>query len=61
MNAPARPAKTQFVWQDPLLLDAQLTEQERMVRDAAEVYCREKLSPRVLEAFRHEKYETADI
>ncbi len=61
MNAPARPAKTQFVWQDPLLLDAQLTEQERMVRDAAEVYCREKLAPRVLEAFRHEKYETADI
>ena len=60
MNAP-KPAKNRFVWQDPLLLEQQLTEQERMVRDAAEAYARDKLAPRVLEAFRHEKYETADI
>ncbi len=46
-----------FKWEDPLLLDAQLTEDERMVRDAAAAYCQEKLQPRVLEAFRN---ETAD-
>ncbi|MSQ53184.1 MAG: acyl-CoA dehydrogenase [Betaproteobacteria bacterium] len=63
MNAPqrAKPAGARFVWQDPLLLDQQLTEQERLVRDAAEAYARDKLAPRVLEAFRHERCETADI
>src|SRR5512139_210932 len=56
MNAPdARPAKASFRWEDPLLLDQQLTEDERMVRDAARAYCQDKLAPRVLEAFRHEK------
>ena len=63
MNAPKQSpsAKSRFVWQDPLLIDSQLTEQERMVRDAAEAYARDKLAPRVQEAFRNEKYETADI
>ena len=63
MNAPQQPksSKNRFVWQDPLLLEQQLTEQERMVRDAAEAYARDKLAPRVLEAFRNEKYETAAI
>ena len=57
MNAPASPAraKVSFQWDDPLLLEAQLTEEERMVRDAAASYCQDKLLPRVLEAFRHEK------
>jgi len=55
MNTPLKTPKAQFVWDDPLLLDRQLTEDERMVRDAANAYCREKLAPRVLEAFRHEK------
>ncbi|RKT26151.1 glutaryl-CoA dehydrogenase [Paraburkholderia sp. RAU2J] len=45
----------QFYWEDPLLLDQQLTEDERMVRDAAAAYAQDKLQPRVLEAFRHEK------
>jgi glutaryl-CoA dehydrogenase len=45
----------QFHWEDPLLLDQQLTEDERMVRDAAAAYAQDKLQPRVLEAFRHEK------
>ncbi|HEY2025064.1 acyl-CoA dehydrogenase [Paraburkholderia sp.] len=45
----------QFHWEDPLLLDQQLTEDERMVRDAAAAYSQDKLLPRVLEAFRHEK------
>jgi len=43
------------VWDDPLLLEQQLSEEERMVRDAARAYCQDKLAPRVLEAFRHEK------
>ncbi|APA85720.1 acyl-CoA dehydrogenase [Paraburkholderia sprentiae WSM5005] len=48
-------AAAQFHWEDPLLLDQQLTEDERMVRDAAAAYAQDKLLPRVLEAFRHEK------
>src|SRR6266513_2949639 len=57
MNAPlkAKPKKAEFAWQDPLLLEAQLTEAERMVRDAARAFAQGKLQPRVLEAFRHEK------
>jgi glutaryl-CoA dehydrogenase len=56
MNAPMKKApKAQFKWDDPLLLDQQLTEDERMVREAAADYCQSKLAPRVLEAFRHEK------
>ena len=56
MNAPDRAkAKASFSWDDPLLLNKQLTEDERMVRDAARDYCQGKLAPRVLEAFRHEK------
>jgi glutaryl-CoA dehydrogenase len=60
MNAPERKgksgkAKAAFKWDDPLLLDQQLSEDERMVRDAAHDYCQGKLAPRVLEAFRHEK------
>ncbi|MCW5773557.1 MAG: acyl-CoA dehydrogenase [Rhodospirillaceae bacterium] len=48
-----------FQWEDPFLLDDQLTEEERMVRDAARAYCQEKLMPRVLEANRHEKFDRA--
>ena len=44
-----------FNWADPLLLDQQLTEEERMIRDTARAYCQERLLPRVQEAFRHEK------
>jgi glutaryl-CoA dehydrogenase len=55
MNAPEKKAKAQFVWDDPLLLEQQLTQDERMVREAARAYCQEKLAPRVLEAFRQER------
>jgi len=48
-------SRATFQWEDPLLLDSQLTEDERMVRDAAQAYCQGKLAPRILEAFRHEK------
>ncbi|MDA0275113.1 MAG: acyl-CoA dehydrogenase [Proteobacteria bacterium] len=56
MNAPEKhKAKAAFVWDDPLLLNDQLSEDERMVRDAARDYCQGKLAPRVIEAFRNEK------
>ena len=45
-----------FDWQDPLLLDSQLSEEERMVRDTAHGYCQDRLMPRVLEANRHEVF-----
>ncbi len=44
-------------WDDILLLDEQLTEEERMIRDAARDYCQERLMPRVLEANRHEIFD----
>jgi glutaryl-CoA dehydrogenase len=60
MNAPdARATKASFKWDDPLLLEDQLSEDERMVRDAARAYAQDKLAPRVLEAFRHEKSDPA--
>src|SRR5690625_2208193 len=43
-----------FNWEDPFLLEAQLSEEERMVMDAAHAYSQEQLEPRVLEAFRNE-------
>ena len=46
-----------FQWDDPLLLDAELTEEERLVRDTARDYCRERLMPRVLEANRSERFD----
>ena len=46
-----------FDWADPLLLDHELSEEERMVRDSARAYCQEKLFPRVLEANRHERFD----
>ncbi|WP_306563948.1 acyl-CoA dehydrogenase [Aquabacterium sp.] len=48
-------AKATFQWDDALLLEQQLTDDERAVRDAARAYCQDKLAPRVLEAFRNEK------
>ncbi|MEW5783187.1 MAG: acyl-CoA dehydrogenase [Pseudomonadota bacterium] len=52
-------AKHTFSWEDPLLLDEQLGEEERMVQDTARRYAQEKLAPRVLEAFRHERTDPA--
>jgi len=43
-----------FRWDDPLLLDLQLSEEERIVRDSAHAYAQERLLPRVRDAFRHE-------
>ena len=52
-------AKATFNWADPLLLEQQITGDERAVRDAAHAYCQEKLAPRVLEAFRNEKTDVS--
>jgi glutaryl-CoA dehydrogenase len=52
--ARAKPAS--FSWEDPFLLDEQLDEEERMIRDAARGYCQDKLMNRVLEANRHERF-----
>ena len=49
--------KPTFKWDDPLLLDDQLTEEERMVRDSARSYAQDRLMPRILEANRHEKFD----
>ncbi len=57
MNAPEVKTKTVFQWDDPFLLEDQLTEDERMVRDSAREYCQEKLLPRVLEATRKERFD----
>jgi len=46
--------KASFHWDDPLLLDSQLSDDERAVRDAAQAYCQDRLSTRVLDQFRHE-------
>lgn len=54
-QARAKPAAIN--WQDPFLLDDQLSEEERMVRDSARAYASEKLAPRVLEANRHEIFD----
>ena len=46
-------------WQDPLLLDSQLTDLERMIRDTAQAYAQEKLMPRILMANRREEFDPA--
>ncbi len=46
--------KTQFQWDDPFLLEDQLTEDERMIRDTARAYAQDRLQPRVIDAYREE-------
>ena len=52
-------SKARFHWDDPFLLEAQLSADERQVRDAAAAYCRERLAPRVLMAFREGRTDAA--
>ena len=52
-------SKASFNWADPLLLDTQLTEDERMVRDAAAEYAQGGLMPRIHDAFRNETTDPA--
>ena len=55
-EAGSKGAAARFQWEDPLLLEDQLTEDERMVRDSARAYAQDKLMSRVLEANRHEHF-----
>ena len=48
-------AKPQFAWDDAFLLEDQLTDDERMIRDTARAYCQSKLMPRVIDAYAKEK------
>ncbi len=50
-------SKATFSWTDPLLLDAQLSDEERAIRDAAQAYCQDKLQPRILSANREERFD----
>ena len=51
------PSAASFDWQDPLLLDETLAEDERMVRDSVRRYCQEQLQPRILKAHREERFD----
>ena len=59
VQTPQGSARAAFDWEDPLGLEQNLTEEERMVRDTARDYAQEKLSPRVIEAWREEKTDPA--
>ena len=59
LKAKDRPDLGAFAWDDPFLLEDQLTEEERMIRDAAAAYAGEKLQPRVTEAFAKEEADPA--
>ena len=50
--ARAKPAS--FNWEDPFLIEDQLTEEERMIRDTTRAYCHDKLMPRIIDANRNE-------
>jgi glutaryl-CoA dehydrogenase len=50
----SRPNLSSFNWEDPFLLENQLEEEERMIRDAARAYATERLQPRIVEAFASE-------
>jgi glutaryl-CoA dehydrogenase len=52
-----RRAEAAFDWQDPLDLEGELTEDERMVRDTARAYAQERLFPRILTAYREERFD----
>ena len=55
LSPQSAPSLSSFNWEDPFLFDDQLSDEERMMRDAAHAYAQEKLQPRVIEAFREEK------
>ncbi|MBT6275513.1 MAG: acyl-CoA dehydrogenase, partial [Chromatiales bacterium] len=56
MNDASRSDRAAFNWEDPFLLEDQLSEEERMVRDSVRDYCQGELMPRVIEANRHEVF-----
>ncbi len=56
-QAGSQAARAAFQWDDPFLLDEQLSEEERLIRDSARSYARDKLMPRILMAFREERFD----
>lgn len=59
MHGASKPSLQKFDWEDPFLLDEQLSEDERMIRDTARDYAQEKLLPRVIDAYAHEKTDAS--
>ena len=59
LKAKDQPDLSRFNWEDALLLDGQLTDEERMIRDSARAYAQEQLQPRIIEAWREEKTDPA--
>ncbi len=59
MEVRAKDTSAAFAWNDPFLLDDQLTEDERMIRDTAAAFAADKLAPRVQEAYLEEKTDPA--
>jgi glutaryl-CoA dehydrogenase len=59
LGASMSTSSAKFNWDDPFMLSQQLTDEERQVQSAAASYCQERLAPRVVEAFRHEKTDAA--
>ena len=53
----AQPRTLPFDWADPFALDAQLSDEERMVRDTAEAFARDRLQPRVTSAYLEERFD----
>jgi glutaryl-CoA dehydrogenase len=56
-RAPSAAAEAAFDWSDPLLFENELSPDQRLARDSARAYCRERLFPRALEANRHERFD----
>jgi glutaryl-CoA dehydrogenase len=55
LKAKEAPDLSSFTWNDPFLLDDQLTDDERMIRDSAAAYAQDKLQPRIIAAYRNEE------
>jgi glutaryl-CoA dehydrogenase len=58
-NGPKLKKWAKFNWEDPLLIEDQLSEDERLVRDTARQYAQEKLLPRIVEAYNKEQFDRA--
>jgi alkylation response protein AidB-like acyl-CoA dehydrogenase len=59
LAAKNRPELSRFNWEDPFLLDNQLSDEEKMIRDSARAFAQERLQPRVIEAYRNEVTDPA--
>ncbi|MFM9943247.1 MAG: acyl-CoA dehydrogenase [Hyphomicrobiaceae bacterium] len=58
-KSPSRSGSAAYSWEDPFLLDDQLTEEERAIRDTARDYCQSKLAPRIVQSYLDETTDRA--